>query len=223
MLTTLIESGALRTRSGEAQAFSVALHAALIAAAVAATQQAATSVEPIVAEPVQFVAATTSAPQPATPPTVIARLKGFRLMPTLVRIPDMLPDMDLRVPFTDPGDYIARGVPGGDPRGVEQAGVDRTVDQVDRSARLLPGSGHPAYPESLRSAGTEGDVTVQFVIDTAGRAVMRTLTIISSTHAGFTDAVSRALAKARFAPAEFDGRRVRQVVRMPFVFSLEKR
>jgi protein TonB len=101
------------------------------------------------------------------------------------------------------------------------AATDLTADQVDLIARLLPGSGRPAYPETLRNAGLGGTVDVQFVIDTTGRADMRSLTILHSTHPRFTEAVNRAIAKARFSPAEVAGRKVRQVVRMPFVFSIK--
>lgn len=227
MLATLLESQHQRTRSVQAQAMSLGLHTLLIGGAVLATRTAVITTDPVIAEPVHFVRpAETPAPPPITSIPDLARLKGFRLLPTLVRIPDVLPDIDLsrNLLLTNPDEFlIARGQPGGDPHGFATADVGvMTVDQVDRAAYLLPGSGRPVFPEALRSAGLAGDVLVQFVIDTTGRADIRTLTIIASTNDRFTESVKRALEKARFAPAEFGGRRVRQIVRMPFVFSLER-
>ena len=227
MLTTLIASRHPRTVGVPAQVLSVALHTALIAAAVLATQRAATVIEPIVAQTVTYVkpAAPVTTTTPAPPILDARRFKGFRVLTAPVVIPDVLPDIDLSRPLTNADDYlVARGVPGGDPDGVESGSPvpDFTEAQVDRAALLLPGSGRPVYPEALRGAGLGGTVDAQFVIDSTGRADMRTVTIVASTHPRFTDAVMAALAKARFSPAEFGGRKVRQVVRMPFVFSLRK-
>lgn len=225
MLTTLIESRAQRPNSFRAQSLSVGLHAALIAGAVLATQRVVSVVGPVVAEPVTYVQPVTDVPpRPATPRVDLPRIKGIQIVTAPLVIPDVLPPIDITRPITDPRDYIGPGLPGGHPDGV-QPSIDSaplTADQVDVPARLMPGSGRPAYPESLRSAGLAGEVNVQFVIDTLGRADMRTLAIISSTHYRFTETVRRALERARFAPAEFGGRKVRQVVRMPFVFSIQK-
>jgi len=226
MLTTLIESRHARTRTAPAQLFSVGLHGALILAAVMATRQVATIVDETPTPDIRYVRpATPPTPQAVDPSVAAPRLKGFLVLPAVIKIPDVLPDIDLSKALTNPDNYLlARGKPGGDPNGVEPAGNGDafTVEQVDRPAHLMPGSGRPVYPEALRSAGVGGEVLAQFVIDTAGRADMRTLEIIATTHERLTESVRRALEKARFVPAEFGERRVRQVVRMPFVFSLQK-
>jgi protein TonB len=227
MLNTLIASQAPRTRSGSAQFLSLLVHGTLIGGAVLATQRAVDGFVPDVRPDIVFRVPVDPAPAPPAPPTTASVLPpGFRLVPTPVHIPNVLPPIDLTQRITDPNDFFnARGVPGGDPNAVVPVGpnVAMTVEQVDRAAALLPGSGRPVYPEALRSAGAAGEVLVQVVIDTVGRAEMATLEIVSSTHDRFSESVTRALSKARFAPAEFGGRKVRQVVRMPFVFSLEKR
>ena len=51
---------------------------------------------------------------------------------------------------------------------------------------------------------------------------MRTFEIIKSDHDLFTNAVRNSLPNFRFFPAELGGRKVKQLVQMPFVFSLSK-
>ena len=74
----------------------------------------------------------------------------------------------------------------------------------------------------LRSANVEGEVLAQFVVDTTGRAEMNTFKTLKSSHDLFTNAVKSALANMKFYPAEVGGRKVKQLVQMPFVFSLNK-
>jgi protein TonB len=224
MLTTLIASRASRTNSFRAQSLSVALHAALITGAVLATQRAAAVLQPVVAEPVHYVPVTDVAPRPAAAAIAAPRLKGFQLVPTPIVIPDALPPIDLSRPVTDPNDFSGSGVLGGHHDGVVVSPTSGplTEDQVDVQARLVPGTGRPSFPESLRAAGLAGEVSVQFVVDSTGRADMKTLEVLVSSHERFTEAVRRALKDARFVPAEFRGKKVPQLVRMPFVFSLQK-
>ena len=51
---------------------------------------------------------------------------------------------------------------------------------------------------------------------------MRTFEIVKSDHELFTNAVRNVLPNYRFFPAELGGRKVKQLVQMPFVFSLSK-
>lgn len=76
------------------------------------------------------------------------------------------------------------------------------------------------YPESVRNSGLEGVVVMQFVVDTTGRILPETIRIIRSTDEAFSQAVREALASARFRPASHRGRKVRQLVRLPFHFCL---
>jgi protein TonB len=91
--------------------------------------------------------------------------------------------------------------------------------QVERPVRIkhaVP----PMYPPELRAVGMEGEVVVQFVVDTMGRAEMRTFRVLRSTHSAFDQAVRDALPLMRFEPARLGGRLVRQVVQEPFTFAL---
>ncbi len=78
----------------------------------------------------------------------------------------------------------------------------------------------PLYPPSLRSTKVEGEVLVAFVVDTFGLAVPSTLKVLRSTDSLFTAAVRAAIADMRFVPAEFNGRRVKQLVQQPFFFDV---
>jgi TonB family protein len=78
----------------------------------------------------------------------------------------------------------------------------------------------PVYPDSLLRSGVGGRVVVEFVVDTAGVPDMDTFGAVVSTDRLFTESVRRALGGARFIPAMLEGRRVRQLVQLPFTFSI---
>lgn len=63
---------------------------------------------------------------------------------------------------------------------------------------------------------------MQFVVGTDSLAIMRTFKVLRSDHGEFTEAVRAVLPGYRFAPALLEGNRVRQLVQMPFVLSLQK-
>jgi protein TonB len=112
------------------------------------------------------------------------------------------------------------GVPSG-PAAV--ASTDALMaDQVDRQVHLVDGSPAPRYPNALRVAGVEGQVVAVFVVNERGRAELGSLRFTSSDNALFEAAVRDALATLVFAPAEVGGRKVRQLVQMPFVFRLSR-
>ena len=92
--------------------------------------------------------------------------------------------------------------------------------QVEKTALGVPGNLQPTYPSMLRSAGVEGLVLAQFVVDTSGKADMSTFKVLESSHELFSQAVRQALPSYRFFPAEIGGRKVRQVLQQPFTFAL---
>ena len=93
-----------------------------------------------------------------------------------------------------------------------------TADRVDSVARLEQGMPMPVYPYSLWRARVSGRVVVEVVVDTAGAVEPRTFGIVLSTHPAFADAVRAAMDGARFSPASRGGRKVRQLVQLPFDF-----
>src|SRR6185437_1417977 len=92
--------------------------------------------------------------------------------------------------------------------------------QVEKTAHPDSGTPAPRYPDMLRSAGAEGDVLVQFVVGTDGRADMSTFKVLKTSHDLFTAAVRGALAQMHWVPADVGGHAVKQLVQMPFQFRL---
>ena len=84
------------------------------------------------------------------------------------------------------------------------------------------GSAAPRYPDILKSAGVEGEVIAQFVVDTTGRAEISTFKVLKTSHDLFASAVKNALPNMRFIPAEVGNRKVKQLVQQPFVFGIQK-
>jgi TonB family protein len=78
----------------------------------------------------------------------------------------------------------------------------------------------PRYPASLRSTKVEGEVLVAFVVDTSGLAIPSSLKVLRSTDSLFTAAVRDAIVDMRFVPAQFNGRKVKQLVQQPFFFDV---
>jgi TonB family protein len=90
--------------------------------------------------------------------------------------------------------------------------------QIEKPATPL-GNAAPVYPAALRAQGVSGQVIAQFVVDTLGVPTVSTYKVLRSDHELFTAAVRDAIAVMRFSPAEVGGRKVRQLVQQPFVFS----
>jgi TonB family protein len=94
--------------------------------------------------------------------------------------------------------------------------------QVEREVQPVANNAAPRYPDSLRAAKVEGEVVVQFVVDTSGRADMSTFKALKSSHPMFTSAVQASLPNMRFQPAEVGSHKVKQLLQMPFQFRLSK-
>lgn len=94
--------------------------------------------------------------------------------------------------------------------------------ETDKPALPLRGNRAPEYPDALRERRIEGEVLVQFVVDTMGRADMRTFRLLGPrrVYREFVESVINALPKMRFSPAERRGCKVKQLVQLPFAFKL---
>jgi TonB family protein len=79
----------------------------------------------------------------------------------------------------------------------------------------------PEYPVRLFRARVEGEVLVQFTVDERGQAVMETFKVLRSSDNEFTEAVKRAVKATSFHPAEFRGKKVRQLVQVPYAFDVQ--
>ena len=237
MFDNLIETKKKKQRSTGGTIISVFLHTVLIAAAVYATAHAT---EAVIAKPkaekLDFVEVKKEEPKqepekaPPPPEVTVAPPppKGFTVLAAPVNIPDVIPDIDLSKKVTDEADFSGKGVAGGSARGVEGGSGPANNEgayfefQVEKTVLGAPGNPQPTYPSMLQSAGVEGRVLAQFVVDTSGKADMSTFKVLESSHDLFSQAVRQALPRMRFFPAEIGGKKVRQVVQQPFTFAIGK-
>ena len=95
--------------------------------------------------------------------------------------------------------------------------------QVEQAVTVAEGNPRPRFPDALRAANIEGEVLAQFVADTFGMADMRTFKVLKSSHDLFTNAVRTVLPTMKFNPALVGGKKVKQLVQMPFQFNLSRR
>ena len=76
------------------------------------------------------------------------------------------------------------------------------------------------YPEGLRQDAIEGDVWLEFIVDTIGRAEPQTLKVLMADDPLFEAEAKRVILGARFKPARVDGKPVRVLVVQPVSFTL---
>jgi protein TonB len=237
MFNNLIESKPKRQRTTGGLIFSGIIHAVIGTAAVYGTLQAKEQLEKPKAEKVEFVEMKKKEEPPPPkevppPPKDVVMAppppKGFQVLTAPVKVPDVLPDIDLSKKVTDEADFSGKGVAGGLGKGVVGGTGPVNTDQpyfefqVEKQVAMVPGQSGPNYPDQLRSANVEGEVLAQFVVDTTGRYESGTFKVLKSSNEQFTNAVKSALPRMKFYPAEVGGRKVKQLVQQPFTFSLQK-
>jgi periplasmic protein TonB len=222
MLRTLPESRAIRSRRTGSSLVSLIVHSVVVGALVVLTarESARPREEPreVAVQMTALPDPPAPTPAPATPPAGAPEV-----------VPTALPPIDLSRPVTSEADFASGrrgvsaaqgGVAGGS--GVLPASGYFFEGQVEKPAMSLPGQTGPAYPDVLRSAGLEGQVLAQFVVDSSGRASLESFSALHSDHPLFTASVKTALSRLRFLPAEIGGRRVPQLVQQTFQFTLNR-
>ena len=237
MFNNLIESKPKKQRTVGGLIFSGILHAIMGAGAVYGTLEAKEQLEKPKAEKVEFVEMKKKEEPPPPkevppPPKDVVMAppppKGFQVLTAPVKVPDVLPDIDLSKKVTDEADFSGKGVAGGVAKGVVGGTAPVNTDQpffefqVEKQVAQIPCNTCLSYPDMLRSSNVEGEVLAQFVVDTTGRYENGSFKVLKSSHDLFTAAVRNALPKMRFYPAEVGGRKVKQLVQQPFTFSLQK-
>ena len=90
---------------------------------------------------------------------------------------------------------------------------------VDDRPEYLSGPGLQ-YPRVLREARIEGDVLLEFVVDTLGRAEPPSIRVIESTNRAFEGAAFEAIRGSRYRAGRVRGVAVRVLVRQRLEFSL---
>jgi len=164
----------------------------------------------------------------------VAPPQGFKVVPPVVNIPTSVPTVDLSAALTNEKDFSGKGVAGGSSTGVK-GGTGNEGDsgkaagaadhgpymefQVEKAVEKIGGDA-PNYPESLKAAGVQGEVLAQFVVNESGRYESGTLKILKSSNSEFTAAVKDALPRMKFSAAQIGGKKVQQLVQMPFQFHI---
>ena len=228
MLNRLLESKAKRERSVAGAVASVATHTALIGVAVYATAQARVETAPSdqVAHHVYFAPVRPPAwSEPA--PGITSKVIKSRLVFVDPAVSVTLPSIDVPLPIVGSADFRRDPIGGSVSFGagdLAREGTDPTfrADQVEKQVSLISGSAPPRYPEVLRAAGVDGQVVARFVVTEEGRVEEGSVKFVRSDNHLFEEAVRAALARMRFTPAEIGGKKVRQLVEMPFVFTLSR-
>lgn len=226
MFNNLLESKPQKPKTVGSSIFSLIFHTALIAVAVKATLQA-TQEKENVEEKVSFVEVKKDEPPPPKPPPQEAPPPppGFQVLTAPVNIPNVLPDIDLTAKLTNEADFTGKGVQSAKATaGVAKPEGDQPYFEfmVEKPVTEASNTQRPRYPDILKSAGVEGDVLAQFVVDTTGRVELNTFKVLKTSHQLFEAAVRSALPNMRFIPAEVGQKRVRQLVQQPFVFAISK-
>lgn len=228
MLDQLLESRRRARRSTSQVAASVVAHTAVIGAAVFATANA--HVRHVDETPTRVVFPRTYRPPPRTTVTTVRPTDSQHRFPSVwidpaIALPGpaltpVLPDMGIDVSEFRKGSLSSVGTNGTEtPRSLGEAYRD---DQVELPAGLAAGNAPPEYPEQLRRNGIEGKLVATFIIDTTGKAEPASIRFARDGNALFEASVRSALTRMHFTPARIGGTRVRQIVEMPFLFTLNR-
>ena len=230
MLATLLESKAKKERSQAGVALSVGAHSVLIGAALYATAQArpGPSKSTEIVRPLYFPPpAAHAAPSQTMSASITRRPEAqLRFVPPSIEI--SVPPVEIAATLSRASDFNSGAVFGAALDGKVHRNPEGTVndaflaDQVEKQVSLEPGSNPPRYPEALRAAGIEGRVVALFIVSDRGLVEEGSIRILHSDNPLFEDAVRSALGRIRFVPAETGGKKVRQLVQMPFVFTLSR-
>jgi protein TonB len=234
MFTRLPESNARRQRRTGGFVVSTVVHVALIALAVQATGLTA-AMQPrqgVVDIPLYT---------PRRPAQPAPRERNFEARtsnasgPSVPAPPELPPAITDDIPTTlpEPGamkvllDHLfdaTRVSMAGQSTGTPNVsdGSPLPENLVEKAVTAIPGTATPRYPSLLQSAGVQGNVRAQFVVDTLGQVEQGSFRVLEATHDLFTAAVRDALGRARFRPAEAGGRKVRQLVEQTFTFSITR-
>ena len=219
-------SYARRKRASVAGAVSVATHAVLLGAWVAATLPAASLPADGLTNRLYYI------PPPNKPPPSEGSRETVRYI-ALTNGPGQGPGPAAIDPTRKP---ISDAPPtrdlGGTPDSSKTAPpavptpADETKDsvfteiEVDSAVVRSQASAAPAYPLDLLAKHIEGMALVRYVVDTTGFADTVSFTVIRATDPGFVRAVREALPYMRFSPAKIGAKKVRQLVEQPFTFKI---
>jgi TonB family protein len=86
-----------------------------------------------------------------------------------------------------------------------------------------PGKVSPQYPQDLKAEGVEGDVSVRYVVDSAGRVVQPSIQVLQTSRPEFAASAVRFLQAVEMVPARHAGRPVCALqTDVPFTYRLQR-
>ena len=103
------------------------------------------------------------------------------------------------------------------PDAAPQEQIDTVMDEPPQLLSSPP----LRYPEMLKQAGLEGDVVLDFVIDTTGHVEPRSIQVVSSLHPLFEAAARDVILGSVYRPAQARGVPVRARVQQPLSFTIQ--
>jgi protein TonB len=106
------------------------------------------------------------------------------------------------------------------PPGVDLSVVFDSSAVTDQPLRVW--SPPAQYPDALRSAGIQGRVVLEFVIDTLGRVDTASVRVLTTSHPEFALAARQVVYGTRYWPARLGGRKVRMQARVPINFTISR-
>lgn len=224
MFEILPASSASATSDRAHAMLSVAVHAALIGAAVLWTAEASlVPSRPPLINPMVFIPISLAAPAPAGPATGASGALPLswpidQPMLSPISVPSALP-LSTGAPGAgvtpDPSAATGIGAPGW--LGSPASGVAWSATEVDDPARVLE-AGRLRYPATLERAGVTGSVVLAFVVDTLGRVEPASVRVVTASHPGFEAPALEAVLASRFSAARARGVPVRQLVQQRLRF-----
>jgi protein TonB len=231
MFTELVESRSDRKRVRRAvpgTMMSVIVHVALVYGVVAITMQSAPTMPPTIVGtiPIEF-------PNPARPitpaktaPAPVTVLERPNIVIPPIEIPRGIPPVEGAAEFqTQVPAWVEQsrelswgGLGEGSGTSLNQLFYQEVVDDPPRLISV------PAmrYPEALRTAGVEGRVVIEVVIDTTGHPEAESLRIVVGDRMAFEEEATRLVLGSLFRPGRVRGRRVRALVKVPVAFALTR-
>lgn len=227
MFSELVGSGKRRPGGTGRGVVVAALHGLVIAGAIRVTTAPPVTLEkpktydifidqPIQPTPPPPVTETTTSDAPVVEGPVI------ELPAPPVDVPTGLPPIT-KAPPIDPEQLrravIASSLPTGRRGDSVSMSTVLAVTQVDEAAIPIHQPA-PRYPPVLQTAGVEGRVMVQFIIDTTGHMEPASFRVLESTNPGFNAAAEETLQKSVFRPARVKGVPVRQRTVQAVVFKI---
>lgn len=215
-------SYARRSPVAGAGALSVAVHGAVILAAIVATRPPESMASDGLANRIFYI------PPPDRPPAAPGGHAAVHYI-TLAQGPGAGPGpatMDARRPISTPERSREAGNERVDsvstPPGTGETNTDSvfTMLEVDSAVVRSASSAAPAYPLDLLEKHVEGFVLARYIVDTTGFADIASLDVLKATNQGFEQAVRDALPYMRFSPAKIGAQKVRQLVEQTFTFRI---